>query len=256
MFGLFKPNPLLDEGTTQWLYDSFAWALANFDKNIFYQQTQLVTPTDEHFPDRSSDPQELAQRVLARMQAYARMQNWPLQLTQLPPEGVQIAPPRFEVVGSARSDSAQVKPLDGATHLPIFFDLTKAQSPDVLIVNIAQGLGYYLSQSASTKPPGGEEYTAHAADLLAIFMGFGLFYANNAFSVCKGSCGGCGSSVQAFGVLSEDEATYAFALFCTLKDIPAKDAERHLKSTVRPFFKLAMKEIKNNPHELARLQAI
>ncbi|MEW5755984.1 MAG: hypothetical protein AB1810_06735 [Pseudomonadota bacterium] len=256
MFGLFKSKPLLDEGTTQWLYDAFAWALANFDQDLFYHQTRLVAPIDEHFPDRSDNPQELAQKILARMQSYAHMQNWPLQLAQLPPEGVQITTPRFEVIGKARGESARIKLHDDATHLSVFFDAAKTQSPDVLIVNLAQGLGYYLAQSAGSKPPGGDEYSAHAADLLAIFMGFGLFYANNAFSVCKGSCGGCGSSVQAFGMLTEDESTYAYALFCTLKDIPAKDAERHLKSTVRPFFKMALKEIKSNTEELARLQAI
>jgi len=42
MFALLQKRQLLDEGSRQWLYETFAWALRNFDAEIFRKQTILL----------------------------------------------------------------------------------------------------------------------------------------------------------------------------------------------------------------------
>jgi hypothetical protein len=50
--------------------------------------------------------------------------------------------------------------------------------------------------------------------------------------------------VQTLGYLTEDQFVYALAIFCVLKNIENEEVEPHLKKTLRPFFKMAVKEIK------------
>ena len=88
-------------------------------------------------------------------------------------------------------------------------------------------------------------------------MGFGLFLANSALTVCRGGCSGCGTSVQTLGYLTEDEFVYALAIFCVLKDIQNTEVEPHLKKTLRPFFRMAVKEIrKTRADDILRLKSL
>ena len=49
---LLKPKACLDEETTLWLFDTFAWALRNLDARVFYDETILVTPSNQHFESK------------------------------------------------------------------------------------------------------------------------------------------------------------------------------------------------------------
>ena len=41
MLGLFDNKPPLDDSSTQWLFDAFAWSLENFGTDPFYKDTVL-----------------------------------------------------------------------------------------------------------------------------------------------------------------------------------------------------------------------
>jgi hypothetical protein len=56
--------------------------------------------------------------------------------------------------------------------------------------------------------------------------------------------------------LSEEEATYALALFCALKGVASKQALSHLKRHLRPLLKRALREILARQDDLERLRAI
>ena len=95
-------------------------------------------------------------------------------------------------------------------------------------------------------PPGGADYSPMAGELTGVFMGFGIMFANSAVIARSGGCGGCGGGQspvrQVF--LSEEEATYALAVFCHLKSIDGNKATKHLKKHLRRFFKAALKDCK------------
>lgn len=258
MFSLFRKKPLLDEGTTEWLWESYAWALRNFDRDLFYSHTVLVTPTKEHFPDQADDGAALAQLILDRIKGYMAMQRWPTQLIPVTEEMPALPAPAIAITGPARGEAALIK-IDNSQALPVHYDPILLRQPDLLIAIMSQTLASPLAQLVPESPPGGDETRGHATDLLAIFMGFGLFLTNNAFNYHVGGCGNTSckpKGVQLLGELTEGQMAYALALFCVLKEIPNSVVLPQLKSTVRPFFKLALKEVKRKKNELAQLRSL
>lgn len=254
MFGLFSSKPLLDESSVQWLFEAYAWALRSFGSDIFHEDTILVTPTDRHFPARANSAEEMASTAFGRVMAYAGMQNWPCELVQLAPGANPVVTPSIAIRHAPRGPAAIVSVTGETKSLPIAFDPQHIRKPHVLIAIFAQQLAYHLGRAAGEGPPGGEELRGPAADLLAIFMGFGLFLANSALTVCRGGCSGCGTSVQSLGYLTEDEFAYALAIFCALKNIRNEEVEPHLKKTLRPFYRMAVKEIgKTKAEDILRL---
>lgn len=245
MFNLFNNKPLLNENTTQWLFDAYSWALRSFGSDFFYEDTQLITPTAEHFPSQINSRESMATTIFEQMVRYAGMQNWPLELIKLTPDYEPIHPSNVIFNGISRG-AATAFSFEGdieTFHVTYTSDLTR--DPSVLTTVIARQLAAHMACTANEPGPGGEELHGHLVDLLAIFMGFGLFLTNNAVMIRRG-CSGCGKSVQATGFLSEDQMTYALALFCCLKKIPNKIAQLHLKSALRPLLKKAAKEINNS----------
>ena len=63
---LLKPKACLDEESTLWLFDTFAWALRNLDARVFYDETILVTPSNQHFPGTEDSVHGMANRSSAR----------------------------------------------------------------------------------------------------------------------------------------------------------------------------------------------
>ena len=90
--------------------------------------------------------------------------------------------------------------------------------------------------------------------MLAVYLGFGLMFANSAFTF-RGGCGSCyNPNANRDAYLSEQEATYALAIFCVLKEIPNSMVTGHLKSHLRGFFKRAVKEISQEGETLSQLR--
>jgi len=257
MLGLFRSKPVLDGDSTEWLFSAYAWALGNFGSEVFHQDTILVTPTDRHFPDKSFDSlEERGSAAFGRVRDYAGMQGWPCELSALAPGMDPPPPPKISSV-TPRGPQGAVFIHQEKQSIPIAFDPGMIGKPLVLIALFAQQLAYHLGRTIKEEVPGGNELRGPASDLLAVFMGFGLFLANSAMTVCRGGCSGCGTSVQKLGYLTEAEFVYALAIFCVLKDIQNAEVELHLKKTLQPFFRKAIKEIKNTrSDDILRLKTL
>ncbi len=130
-------------------------------------------------------------------------------------------------------------------------------NPEGLIAGFAHTLAHYLGRTASDPPPGGTAYWPQATEVLAVFMGFGLMFANSAFRAPVRSCGSCGAApVDRRSYLTQYESTYALAIFCALKEVPNKAVVPHLKKSLRPFFRSCRKEIPGKEAGWSRLRAI
>jgi hypothetical protein len=258
LFDIFSKKSLLDPGTTQWLFDSYAWALKNFGTDIFYQDTILVTPTDEHFPDKIEDAEQMASKVFQRVKKYAGMENWCCELLAQEPDGNPVVAPTIVIKNAPRGPAGTFSVTSGDQQkIIITYNPDQIGNPVMLVATFAHELGHYLSSVAKQHPPGGEALWEPATDLLATFMGFGLFLANSAFSFSQYTdVNSQGWSTQSQGYLSQYELTYALAIFCVLKDIDTSAVEKHLKSTLVSFYKKAVKEINKNQEALAILKAI
>ncbi|HEB94795.1 MAG TPA: hypothetical protein ENI94_15340 [Gammaproteobacteria bacterium] len=239
------------------MFDSFAWALRNFDAQIFCDETILVTPSNAHFPGRKSSAEDMAGLVFDRVSFFAGMQHWPCRLVdEDAAEG--LPPPALPVAGLGRAMTAAMPvTLAAAQPLPVIYRVDQLRDPEVMIAHFAHTLAHYLGTTANEPPPGGEENWPHVTELLAVFMGFGVAMADSANTAKIRSCGSCsGPAVERENYLSQFDVTYALAIFCCLKDIPAREALKHLKSTLRPFFKKAMKDVVRRESQLQRLREV
>jgi hypothetical protein len=255
---LFHREPPLDEASIQWLFDVFGWALRYLDARTFFEETILVTPTNEHFPGRADSPTAMAQLILARTAGYAGMAHWPMRLVgpgEAPPPAVV---PRVEIPGGLRRMQTAQEQLPApaeAARLSVGYDPALVGNPEALIAGFAQVLAHYLGSAVQQPVPGGLQNWPQTTEVLGVFLGFGLMFANTAFEFRPRSCGSCGgppATREAF--LSQYDITYALAIFCTLKGIRGRAATSHLKQSLRPHFRRCMGDLARREPALATLR--
>jgi hypothetical protein len=240
LFGLTDRRPLLDETYAGWMFDVYAWALRNFDPVMFRDETLLVTPSNRHFPGRANSPEEMATLIFDRVVDYAGMRHWPLRL--LPPGGCLLEPAgQVRVIAGARGSRAVAADTSPAS-LTLSYEPDYLNNPEAMIAVFAHTLAHYLGTSATEPPPGGAENWPHIAEILAVFLGFGLMFANTALVLPRGGCCG-GPVVRRQAYVSQHDITYALAIFSALKGLPPKAVLEHLKKPLRGHFKQALREV-------------
>jgi len=241
LFGLSDRRPLLDEAYAGWIFDVYAWALRNFDPVMFRDETLLVTPSNRHFPGRANSPEEMAKLIFDRVVDYAGMGHWPLKL--LPPGSCVLEPAtEVRVVAGARGSRAVAADRSPAS-LALSYEPDYLNNPEAMIAVFAHTLAHYLGTSATEPPPGGAENWPHVTEILAVFLGFGLMFANTALVLPRGGCCG-GPVVRRQAYISQHDITYALAIFSALKGLPQKEVLEHLKKSLRGHFKQALREVK------------
>jgi hypothetical protein len=254
MFDLFNHQPVLSEPSSQWLFDGFAWSLENFDASLFYQHAVLVLPTNEFFPGRVDSTQGMANLIFDQVKGYAGISHWPT-LVREQNSCSLIQSPQVEIKGALRGPEGYLdESVPDSQRLQIPYNPQQISNPEGMIASFAHTLAHYLGQMAKEPPPGGVEYWPQITELLAVFLGFGVMFANSAFTF-RGGCGSCyNPNANRDAYLSEQEATYALAIFAVLKEIPNSSVTGHLKKHLRGFYKKAVKEIQQRSEELTRLK--
>lgn len=250
LLSLFKQQPCLDQATTLWILDTYEWAISHFGVDEFKQNTQLILPTREFFPSKVSSIEEMAQSVFNQTITYAGMHKWPIKLIS-PAEYHQnpqaLKMPKLQFSGAMRGDDIEVLSTDfSATTtntIYVSYNPNQINQPQDLVASFAQAFAAMIIAQRGVLPPGGEQFTPQAIDLVASFMGFGVMFANTAYQF-KGGCGSCYNKYANREVaLPENEMVYCLALFSVLKAIPMKQVTPHLKSHLRSMFKKAVKEL-------------
>lgn len=241
----------------QWLFDTFTWALKNFDAALFRDHSVLVQPNDRFFPGRVNSVEGMAQLIGERVKGYAGLSHWPTRL-QDARQCLLESTPQLLLQGPARTGSG-VEPaqVEESQRLPILYDPALINNPEAMIASFAHTFAHYLGTLAQEPPPGGEENWPHITEVLATFLGFGLIMANSAHNVRIPRCGSCGPApVDRQSFLSEHDMTYALAIFCALKGIPNSGVLPHLKSSLRGFYKQSAKEVAGREEALQQLRAL
>ena len=257
LLNLFSPKPLLDEASIQWLFDTYAWALNNFDASLFRDHTVLVEPNDRFFPGRVDSVEGMAGLIADKVKEYANIAHWPTRLLDARQCQLETTP-QLLLEGPIRQSEGNVPAVvEDSQNLPILYDPALINNPEGMIASFAHTFSHYLSTLAKEPPPGGEENWAQATEVVAGFLGFGLLMANSAYNVRIPRCGACAPQpVDRQSFLSQYDTTYALAIFCVLKEIPNSRVVPHLKSSLRGFYKKAVKDVARRGEALNRLQAI
>jgi len=267
MFNLFNRNQqLLDEDIIQWIFETYTWAMRQFDKTVFYQESTLVLPNNEYFPGKETSAEGMASLIFEQVKQYAGMAHWPTFLFNVetgadkfpmsPPLSVRgqlrgkgaIAEFTTEIVMQSAMPQSTLPlgtgPAATNNRLTFTYHPQQLKSPEGIIAHFAQGLSNHLVNASNSPPPGGSDYLPMASELVGIFMGFGVIFANSAVVQRAGGCGRCGGAQSPVRdvVLSKEETSYALAVFCQLKGIDSGKASKHLKKHLRGFFKAAVKD--------------
>ncbi|HHZ87828.1 MAG TPA: hypothetical protein EYN26_00395 [Chromatiales bacterium] len=253
MFSLFKSQPVLDEASALWIFEVFAWSLRQFNADVFYQHSILVTPSNKHFPGREDSVQGMAELIFANVQRHAGMSHWSFKVTSQH-NTMQLDPPKVVLNGALRGVDLPVT--DDAHHIIIPYDRNLVSNPEALIASFAAGLSHYLCSVSNEPPPGGEENWLYLIEVVAVFLGFGVLFCNSALTHRVRSCGSCAPRANRASHLSQFDLTYALAMFCVLKNIPNKEVLGDLKSSLRGHFKKARKDIQKRGERLSELRGI
>jgi len=255
IFNFFKPSPVLDEESIQWLFDLYAWALQNFDAQLFFEQSILVIPSNQYFPGTASSPEEMAQIIFDKVREYAGLKHWPCRLST-DQNCLTQQPARLTVPGALRTMNGEIADnLATGETLAILYDPRQVTNPEAIIASFSHTLAHHLGSMAQSLPPGGEDNWPHVTEVLAVFMGFGLMFANSAFEYRNITCGSCQPvKIQRQSFLSQYDITYALAMFAVLKGIPYKEVNKNIKKSLRSYFKNAYKDVQKRSVELERLR--
>lgn len=252
---LFKTKPIIDDGSREWIIDTFAWCFEQLDGNFFIHHSQLILPNNSFYPGSSSSVEEMANTIFNNTAKYTGMTAWPLRIVSS--ENFTPKPfPLLSVESSLRGEKCKIRCHNnyevGNEGVPpaidIAFHSSQLNQPQDFIAYLVQHqAGILLNQqatiSSSISYPGGKEVFAQTIDLVACFMGFGVIFANTAYQF-KGGCGSCNNrSLNRQAALPELETVYALALFCVLKNSDIKPIKKALKSHLYKAFKQAHKEV-------------
>lgn len=200
-----KPKTFLDAARRDWQFDVFAWLLRNSGGFQKFQETALVLPNEEHFPDRGMKGHAGVSALFRRVRDHAGMEDWPCTVE-----------PAFDEPRSP--DSRQ----DG---IRVFTYQRGGLEPMALVAKFACDLAGYLIETFDEAPPGGEPAKELAVEITAVFMGFGVFMAN------------CSARHGNFR-LCEGELSHALALFRLLRQLD-DSADKFLNPHLRKHVRLA-----------------
>jgi len=254
MISLFRSRPLIEQESAEWIFETFEWALRYFDHHEFFKRSRLIQPTNEFFAGNVDNVHHKAENIYRHTLNYTGLVHWPFELQK--PELYQTVPTsQFAFFGVKRDSVNRNLPvITSETPLYISYNPQQTLKPENLSSTFAHVMAQHLVVQSQQYPPGGTDYFAEGTEVLAIFMGFGVMFANSAYTFRSG-CGSCynGQSVRQ-ATLTEDEVIFSLALYCRLKKIPTTEATRHLKKYLKSSFKRAVKQINNQTQSLEKLE--
>lgn len=268
MLGFFKREPLLDEESIEWLFETFGWSLRSFGSDSFYQNTILVTPTPHHFPGSGSSIEAMAGLIMNQVKTYSGLSYWPSQALdhhQFRGDPESVASIHHVLQALTDNNTGIDTAVDSHTGLAekpqpqliLFYEPKQVGSPEVMIANFSHALMVHLAALAQLPPPCEDELLPHLTEVMAVAHGFGLMFANTATPYRGGGCGSCRSpTMERVGSLSEREVAYALAIFCILKGVPEKEVTSHLKKSLKGFFKKALVDVSGRGKTLNDLKSI
>jgi hypothetical protein len=217
------PKSFLDTARREWQFDVFAWLLRNCGGYPKFLETTLVLPIEKHFPDRGMSGHADVAALFRCVRDHAGMADWPCTVEPEPREP-RTAPPR-------------------SSQIPVFTYNPDTPEPKALIATFAHALARYLVETFEEPAPGGASLHEPAIEFAAVFMGFGVFMANSAFT-------------DASYDLNEGEFVHALGMFCLLRKLDPEEVAQHLNPHLRKYLRLAARDLAQYEPRFQRLRSV
>ena len=258
MLNFFKTPQVIEASTADNIFETFHWVIDNFDAATFIHHTQLVLPNSTFFPDRTNNEFDMAKALCQRILEHSGLTHWPFKMVSQD-QFHQNSPPLLALDCSARpytldTEAATEIAANSSEQLLLSYSSAMMKKPMDLVASMSNLVAQHFLVQSRQLPPAGPESFNETAEIISIFMGFGVLVANSAYTF-RGSCASCyDARANRPAALSENEAVFALALFTLLKEIPASRASSDLKPYLRGTFKKAIKQIKANETAYQALQ--
>jgi hypothetical protein len=257
MLSLFGARPPIDEDELDFQLATFKW----FGREFEIPPGEPVLPTKESFPPSPNRGHARVADLFGHVKRAAGMEDWACELRA----GAGERPAHVGTGLLLRHEGAsppcgtfQVTESDGRQTVVITYSPTMADDTTALVATFAHELAHYLMSTAESDPPGGWELHELHTDLLAVWLGFGLFLANSAKSFAQfQSAGEMGWSARSQGYLSEAALVTALALAERLAGRDPLAVAPYLKDHLQTDLRRTVKALaKRHPDAAAALEAV
>jgi len=250
----FKPSAFLDAEDEAWQLKTWQCFLLRFGGVADLKRSPLVTPSATYFPPSKTAGHARAEYVFDRVKRHAGMEDWPCKLVEQP------ARPEARV-----SEFVFLQPVNkgfplgtfGISHneVVITYDPASLGEPMTLVATFAHELAHYRLAPLREELPGGEETHEFATDLMTVYMGFGIFGADQAFNFSQHQdFMGQGWKWSRQGYLPQRAWVFALAIFLQLRQQPMDDVKTYLKDYLFTDLKNAQRSLQRRPGLLAALR--
>jgi hypothetical protein len=237
---LLRPAPLVSDEELDWQLACFEWLLRGSGGYGRFKHAVLVLPTDEFFPQRGFPIGKLEVALFDQMKEHAGMSGWLCALEIQEPNPDPRVAPTIAIQGAPQSPPGTFHTGPSGATITCRPDLIA--NPTSFVAIMAHELGHFLISSIEREPPGGEERLEFVTDIAAVFLGFGVFLVNSAFTFKQLDLGdSIGWSARTQGYLSEFELLNALSLFTVLLGIAPTQVTPYLKSFLRWRYRSACK---------------
>lgn len=261
MFNRILRSALPPPETIDWLFDIFAWLLAETGGySSFRRLSRLVLPTDEFFPVSAKlTGHALAKALFEVTRGHAKMSEWPCVLVPHD-EGPSVR----DLVGNIPFDDSGSRGATSMLHRrfgaepKITYSPSGLSDPMSFVATLAYDLSRLLVGTFRSQPTSGNEDLGLATEVCAVFIGFGIFRANSAFQFEQFTDGRMyGWRTHSLGYLDEISLSYALAIFLALHDLELGTAKSHLKTNPRIYVTHAFRHLaKERAGDLASLRSV
>jgi hypothetical protein len=173
---------MFTERRALWIYEQYKWLEANLPRRSVHKPRILVTPTNEHFPEKYFPTETSATLVFDRIRDLMGIRAWNCTLVQ---KGSPEAALRDALSGSGvmgfNSPGGSAGTFSTREKVTITYAKELLADPLVLVAILAHELGHYLLAACPERPICSREEREPVTDLTAVFEGFGLFSCHAAF---------------------------------------------------------------------------
>lgn len=236
-----------------WHLGAFGWLVASFANQRDFLASRLVLPAPGFFTYDHETGHALAERLFRQVEAYAALPGPPLDL--MPHDFVpdDADAPLFGRVHHARHAMATY----AAGDLQVRYLPALLNEPLVLIGTFAHELGHHLlGLHTSEPPPIADDQMECLTDLAAVYLGFGVFLANQAFSfVQHGGTISQGWAMARRGYLPEIDLVFATALFVAVRDLDPEPVARCLKPHLATQLRRALRDLSEQADRVEAIRA-
>ena len=249
-----KSSVLPDSADIDWLFETLEWLARALPEYGMPNKQQLFLPTEEDFPIQGLEGEALAKALFRRTRRLAGVARLPCRLKAQSKSdllvGFAIAAHESNGAAGTFCDSEDAPPV-------IRYDPSLLQRPRALVAVFAHELSHLLIHRAPESPPGrhkvnGDLLEEAATDLCAVYLGFGVFLAESAFSYQRDSQGW---EARWQGYLSPTVLSVALAIMVLTLDLSPQKASPHLSANPRTCFEQALRVLpKEHSVQLERLR--